>query len=155
MGKPSHKVTLKVVPGYALSHIGENEWKVFKLDLSTDPVRIVERYHIKGGQCECKGFAHRKDCRHLQMARGICTSVEKKLARAEATEVMNDWGDLFRRIMIEDYVYDSVGVDTEGNPLVKSVKLTANGSPLVLDGIEHTKIWGIRKKALVEIEIVR
>lgn len=155
MGKPSHRVTLKIIPGYGLSHIGENEWKVLKVDLSTNPITVLERYHIKGGQCECKGFAHRKDCRHLQMARGVCPSVDKKTARAVATEVMNEWDGIFRRMMIDDYVYDSVNSDAEGNPMVKSVKLVANGKPLLLDGIDHTKIWGIRNKALIEVEIVK
>jgi hypothetical protein len=154
MVKEPHKVTLKVEPGYALSHIGENEWKVLKLDLTATPAVIVKRYHIKGGQCECKGFAHRGECRHVDMARGVCASVDKKTARREATEVMNEWADLFRRIVIDHYVYDKVNSDAEGNPLVHHVKLEAHGSPLVLDGIEHRRILGVRKKALVIVEIV-
>jgi hypothetical protein len=152
MGKTPHRVTFKAVPGYALSHIGENEWKVLKID-PKDSKTILERYHIRGGQCECKGFAHRGDCRHVQMTLGGCDSVDKKTARAAATEIMNAWSDMFRRMLIDHYVEDPVKSDTEGKPLVKCVKLIANGRPLNCDGIDHNRIWGIHNKTLIEIDI--
>jgi hypothetical protein len=151
MSKASHKVTLKLEPGYALSHIGENEWKVLKIDPQTH--KVLERYRIKGGQCECKGFAHRGDCRHVQMAHGVCESVDKKTARIAATAVMNSWDGIFRRIMIDHYVEDPVKSDTDGKPLVKCVKLIANGKPLTYDGVDHNRIWGIHNKTLIEVDI--
>lgn len=135
--------------GYLVWKVREGEWIVYKMDLSTGEPVIEGRHTVRDGVCDCEGFKHRKDCRHIKLIYEKPTGVDRATARADAAEIINSWQDRFDRMTFDDYVF----MDAE-ETLVKCVKIIAQGRPIEFDGKSFTKITGItRAGTFVEVSI--
>lgn len=138
-------------PGYLTSQIAPNNYKVSKVDPITDPVKVLAQHNVINGLCDCEGFKHRLQCRHVQMIQGRPKPVDRATARADAGELIRSWGDRFDRMVFDDYEFE----DAE-EQLVKTVKIKAYGAPISFDGVDHFKITGITKAGtFIVVEIIK
>ena len=142
---------LSVEPGYLFSKKSEREWLVLKVDVSTDPVSVVDTHTILDFKCDCEGFKYSKDlsCRHTKMVFFRPTPVTRAAARAAAATVIDEWRDTFESMTFDDYVF----TDAE-EEWVKEVKLKAKGKPIMVGGVPHTKLTGVRHHVFFEVNIV-
>lgn len=145
MGKHAE---LGVEPGYFFSRSADGTWKVLKVDMSGTEVKVLARHVVRDSICDCPGYQHRRECRHVQMVYARPPGVDRATARQAAAEVVQGWEHLFNRILFEDYVF----ADKE-ETVVSGIKLRAWGKPIVLDGVEHTKVTGVHRKTHIELTV--
>ena len=136
--------------GYLTCKVKEGEWTVYKMDLSTGEPVVAGKHTVRDGSCDCEGFKHRKDCRHVKLIYEKPKGVDRATARADAAEIINTWQDRFDRLSFNEYVF----MDPE-ETLVKVVKVNAYGRPIEFEGRKFDKITGItRAGTFVEVSIV-
>lgn len=142
---------LSAEAGYLTSQTGPNQYTVYKVDPTTDPVNVLAKHAVINGVCDCEGFKHRMKCRHVEMIQSRPKPVNRAIARADASEVISSWGDRFERMVFDDYEF----TDAE-ETLVKTVKIKAHGKPIHFDGVDHFRITGITKAGTwVVVDIIK
>jgi hypothetical protein len=140
------KVEKGVEPGYVTVKKTESETVVLKLDLSGTEAAVLARHVVRDGQCDCLGFTHRKDCRHVQLVYARPRGVDRQTAREAAAEVIHAWEPWFSRLVFDDYLF----ADPD-EQVVKGVRLRGRGKPVIVEGVEHKRIVGIHDKTFVEL----
>ena len=140
--------------GYLLSKEGENIWTVlkFKDDPDYAGVPIVEARHVvKHGKCDCKGFEHRLDCRHVKMIQHRHESVDRTAARQAVSRLiarLETWPEI-DRLVLEGYETDG-----EDDARVRRAIIRAWGSPVVVEGVSYRTMLGLMKpNVLIEVRI--
>ena len=149
MAKRRMKAELHAEAGYLTSQTGENKYRVFKIDPTTESPTILAQHDIANGVCDCAGFKHRSKCRHVDMIQWRPKGIDRIAARSEVTHIINSWADRFDRIVFDEYEFTDAD-----ETMVKVVKLKAHGSPISFQGVDHYKITGITKAGVfVVLEI--
>jgi len=94
---------------YAIEEIKPGEvWKAIKYVSDEKGFRAEVEHEIKGGECDCKGFKYRQDCRHLKMIHGgmMGPPIELKKARRvvrEAIQRVDERQEFFRRMVFDEW----------------------------------------------------
>jgi hypothetical protein len=137
---------MSIVPGYVYSKTGPNQFKVLKLDFSTDPPSVESRHEVKQGICDCTGFKYNLKCKHVQMVLGTSVLCDRATARKAGNSIIGVLQDIenFERIVFD--CYDFADAEEEQ---VKAVKLSIKGRPIKFDNTEFTQINGIVDGCLV------
>jgi hypothetical protein len=148
----SEERKLKIDPGYIVSEIGPNQFKVYKLDFSPSPdgyINVEKAYSVIQGVCDCEGFKHRLRCRHVDLIRNRPKTVSRLEARVAAVEIMESWEWRFDRIVFDEFVFEEDSDD------IREVKLKAWGKPIIFDGRNHNKLTGVAKNgAFVILDVI-
>lgn len=135
--------------GYLLSKVGEAEWRVLKVEDVGAEVRVVARHAVKRGKCDCKGFKHRLDCRHVKMIQHRQEPSDRSDARRAVSRLMEGLDGLFDRLVLEGYETDG-----EDESRVRRAIIRAQGDPLEVDGVKHWNLLGLMKPGvLIEVRI--
>lgn len=140
--------------GYLLSKEDESTWTVlkFKDDPENAGVPIVEAKHVvKHGKCDCKGFEHRLDCRHVKMVQHRHEAVDRKTARQAASRLVDrleEWPEIDRMVL------DGYETDGEDDTRVRRVLIRAWGRPVEVEGVQYRTMLGMMKpNVLIEVRI--
>ena len=138
--------------GYLLSKEDEATWTVLKVDLDKPADQVVVARHIvKRGKCDCKGFEHRLDCRHVKMIQHRHEAVDRTAARQAVSRIIDrieQWPEIDRLVL------DGYETDGEDDSRVRRAIIRAWGRPLEVEGTKYWKIIGLMKpNVLIEVRI--
>lgn len=140
--------------GYLLSKEDDATWTVlkFKDDPEAPGTPIVETKHIvKRGKCDCKGFEHRLDCRHVKMIQHRHEAVDRTAARQAVSRLiarLEEWPEI-DRLVLEGYETDG-----EDDARVRRAIIRAWGEAVEVEGVKYWKILGLMKpNVLIEVRI--
>lgn len=152
MSEVEKKAELHAVwEGYLLSKIDEAECRVLKVEVREDGSSgIVGRHTVKRGKCDCKGFEHRLDCRHVKLVHHRQDPFDRAKARsvvADTIEKLETWPE-FDRVVLDGYETDG-----EDDSRARLAILRAWGRPFEFDGVKHWKILGWTKGVVIEVRI--
>lgn len=114
-------MTKKPEPKYLILQTAPTEFGVVKWRKMESGWGIEARYKIAGGACECEGFKHRKDCKHLLMAAEL-PAPSSPVPLGEARELVALLFREFRRprLIEEPYEKGELG-------LVRKITIRARG----------------------------
>jgi len=151
--------SLKPEPGYLVEKVKDGEWIVRKIDVA-DPTQVLGEHHVRFGKCDCHGFQRSQDltCRHTDMILTNPTVVDRRVARKAAAEVLFMWNDSLDGLMFDEYIEAGVGEgDVFAGPGegegIRAVRLRARGKPIVLRGKEYRRIFTVRRRMQVIVDI--
>jgi hypothetical protein len=139
------EVELMVEPGYLFSQVGPNHWKVLKVDPTTTPISILARHEVKQGTCDCEGFKHHLKCRHVAVVQANPPLSNRAHARHAVADILESWQEIanFSRLVFDEYEF----ADAEEEQ-IRSVRITAHGTPIMVDGVQHSRITGVTKSGV-------
>ena len=135
------------------------EWVIRKIDVA-NPTRVLGEHRVQFGKCDCQGFqrSHDLTCRHTDMVLTNPTVVDRRTARRAAAEVIFGWGGSLDGLMFDEYIEAGTGegdvfaAPGEGEG-IKAVRLRARSKPIVLGGKEYKRIFTVRRRMQVIVEI--
>lgn len=145
--------------GYLMIRDDEFTWTVLKFKdekrVDGEAVRtaptVEARHVVRRGKCDCKGFEHRLDCRHLKMVQHRHEAVDRKVARQAVWRLiarLETWPEI-DRLVLEGYETDG-----EDDTLVRRAVVRAFGRGVEIEGTKYWKIFGLVKpNVLVEVRI--
>lgn len=150
---------IKPEPGYIVEKVKDGEWIIRKIDVS-DPARSLGEHRVVFGRCDCQGFSRSQDlrCRHTDMVLTNPTVVDRKTARKAAAEILFVWDGAFDGLIFNEYIEagagegDAFAAPGEGEG-IKAVRLRARGKPLVMGGKEYRRVFCVRRRMQVIVDI--
>lgn len=151
MSGPARVSELNAVwEGYLLTSAGEEAWDVLKVEFGEGgEVRVAARHAVRRGRCDCEGFTHRLDCRHVKMVQSRFPPADRRTAREAAVRFIGRVEQDFRRISIDSYEL----VDGDESKVARVI-VRAVGQALEVEGKKYTRLVGMMKpEVLVELRI--
>lgn len=148
--KPPAPELNAVWDGYLITPTGEEAWDVLKVEFGEGgDLRVSARHAVHRGKCDCEGFTHRLDCRHVKMIQHRFPPSDRRAARVAAARFIAHIEEDFRRVSIDGYEF----VDGDENRVARVI-VRAVGSALEVEGKTYTRLVGMMKpEVLVELRI--